>query len=138
MIWIRSSFSADTSNAIAPWATQVRHEFNISETRATRVRQEGCTNNTSATREKKTNFDNYISGNIFSHPYISYMAMERLQREEQFHSKNYFLEMPCSYVKMRLKNKPRKMNIVMVKAISKGYTLDCSCKCSSTFPHSYV
>ena len=33
-------------------------------------------------------FDNDTSENIFSHPYISYMTNERLQKEEQFHSKN--------------------------------------------------
>ena len=36
--------------------------------------------------------DNDTSENIFSHPYISYIANERLEREEQFHSKNYLLE----------------------------------------------
>ena len=56
------------------------------------------------------------------------MASERLQGEEQFHSKNYLLEMPCSYTKMRLKSAPQKLNFVMAKAISKIYTLDCSCK----------
>ena len=38
-------------------------------------------------------FDNNTSENIFSHTYISYIANERLQEEEQFHSKNYLLEM---------------------------------------------
>ena len=39
-----------------------------------------------------------MSKNIFSHPYIYYMASERLQGEEQFDSKNYFLKIvsfPC-------------------------------------------
>ena len=66
------------------------------------------------------------------------MASERLQGEEQFHSKNYLLEMPCSHAKMRLKSAPRKLSFLMAKAISKSYTLDCSCKCSCTFPDSYV
>ena len=30
-----------------------------------------------------------------------------------------------------------KLNSVMAKALSKGYTLDCSCKCPCTFPRSY-
>ena len=47
-------------------------------------------NDTSATRVKKFDFDNKTSEN--SH--ISCMANERLQGEEQFHSKNYLLEMP--------------------------------------------
>ena len=69
------------------------------------------------------------------------MANERLQGEEQFHSKNYLLEMPqntLKCIKIHLKSAPQKLNFVMAKAISKSYTLDCSCKCSCTFPHSYV
>ena len=54
------------------------------------------------------------------------MASERLQGEEQFHSKNNLLEMPCSHAKMHLKSAPQKLNFVTVKAISKSYTLDCS------------
>ena len=42
------------------------------------------------------------SENIFSHLYISYTTNERLQGVEQFHSKNYVLEMPCSLTKMGL------------------------------------
>ena len=59
-------------------------------------------NDMSATRVKKFDFHNNTSENIFSHPYISYMANERLQGEEQYHSKNYLLEMPRSHAKMRL------------------------------------
>ena len=46
------------------------------------------------------------------------MAHERLQGEEQLHSKNYNLEMPRSHAKMRLKIAPQKLNFVMAKAIS--------------------
>ena len=66
---------------------------------------------------KSFDFDNDTSENIFSHPYISYMANERLQREEQFHSKNYLLEMPRSHAEMRFKSAPQKLNFVMAKAI---------------------
>ena len=59
------------------------------------------------------------------------MASERLQGEEQFHSKNYLLEMPCFHAKMRLKSTPQKLDFLMAKAISRGCTLDCSCKCRS-------
>ena len=45
---------------------------------ATRVRHECYTNNTSATRVKNFDFDNDTTKNIFSHPYIYYMASERL------------------------------------------------------------
>ena len=54
------------------------------------------------------------------------MVNEGLQGEEQFHSKNYLLEMPRSYVRKRLKS-AQKLNFAMAKAISKDYTLDCSC-----------
>ena len=66
------------------------------------------TNDTSATRVKNFNFDNDTSKNIFAHPYIYYMASERLQGEEQFHSKNYILEMSRFRAKMRLKSAPQK------------------------------
>ena len=119
-------------------ATQVQHKCNTSATRTTRVRHERYTNNSSVTWVRNIDFDNDTSENIFSHPYISYMANERLQGEEQFHSKNYLLEMRRSRAKIHLKKAPQKLNFVMAKAISKGYTLDCSCKCSCTFPHSYT
>ena len=90
------------------------------------------------TRVRNFDFDNKTSENIFSHPFIDYIANERSQGEEQFHSKNYLLEMPPSHAKMSLKSAPQKLNCVMEKAISKSYTLDCSCKCPCTFPHSYA
>ena len=62
----------------------------------------------------------------FSHPYISYMANEKLQGEEQFHSKNYLLEMHRSHAKMRLKSAPRKLNFIIAKAISKSYAIVCT------------
>ena len=43
---------------------------------------------------------------IFSHPYIYYLASERLQGEEQFHTKTYFLEMFRFHAKMHLKSAP--------------------------------
>ena len=101
-------------------------------------RHECYTNNTSATRVKIFDCDDDTSENIFSQPYISCMVNERLQGEEQFHWKNYLLEMPRSHAKMRLKSAPKKLNFVITKVISKSYTLDCSCKCPCTFPHSYT
>ena len=44
-------------------------------------------NDTSATRVKNFDLNNDISENVFSHPYISYMANERLQGEEQIEKK---------------------------------------------------
>ena len=88
----------------------------MSATLATGVRHECFTNDTSATRLKNFDFHNDISKNIFSHPYNYYIASERLQGEEQFHSKNYLFEMPCSHAKMRLKCAPQKLNFLMAKA----------------------
>ena len=93
---------------------------------------------TSATRTarvKKFDFDSDASKNIFLHTYIYYEASEGLQGEEQFHSKNYLLKMPCFHAKMRLKSAPQKLDFLMTKAISKSCTLHCS---PSTFPHSYA
>ena len=55
------------------------------------------------------------------------MVSERLQVDEQLHSKNYLLEMPHSHARMRLKSAPQKLNFSMAKDISNNYTLDCSC-----------
>ena len=87
---------------------------------------------------KNFDFDNDTGKNIFSHAYIYYMASERLQRKEQYHTKNYLLEMFCFYAKIRLKIAPQKLNFLIAKAISKSCTLDRSCKCPCTFPHSYA
>ena len=48
------------------------------------------------------------------------MASERLQGEEQLHSKNYFLEMPLSHAKIHLASALQKLNILMAKDISKS------------------
>ena len=88
-------------------ATRVRHKCDTSATRTTRGRHECYTNDTSATQVKNFDFNNGTGKNIFSHPYIYYMASERLQGEEQFHTKNYLLEMSRFYAKMHLKSAPK-------------------------------
>ena len=102
------------------------------------MRHECYNNDMSSTRVRNFDFDNDPGKNIFSHPYIYYMASERLQGEEQFHTKNYLSEMSCFHAKMHLKSAPKNLNFLMAKAISKRCTLDCSCKCSCTLPHSYA
>ena len=102
-------------------------------------RHECYTNDTSATRVKNFDFHNDTSKNIFLHSYIYYMAKERQkQGEEQFHSKDYLLEMPRFHAKMRLKSAPQKLNFLMANAISKRCILHCSCNYPCTFPHSYA
>ena len=120
----------DTNDTSATQARHERHKCNTSATRATRVWHQCYTNDTSVTRRRNFDFDNATSENIFSHPYISYLLNERLQGEEQFHSKNCLLEMPRSHTKMHLKSAPQKQKFVMAKAISKS--------CSCMFPHSYA
>ena len=66
----------------------------MTATRTTRVQHECYKDDTSATQVRNFDFDNDTS---------TYMANERLQEEEQFHSKNYLLEMPLSHAKIRLK-----------------------------------
>ena len=47
---------------------------------------------------KNFNFDHDTSENTFLQPYIRYITNERLQgEEEQFHFKNYLLEMSRSH-----------------------------------------
>ena len=120
---------------------QERHKCNTSATLATpqrHERHECYTSDTSAIRVKNFDFDNDTGKNIFSHPHIYYMVSERLQGAEQFHTKNYFLEISCFNAKMHLKSAPQKLNFLMTKTISKSCTLDCSCKCPCTFLHSYT
>ena len=77
------------------------------------------TNNTIPIGVKIFDFDNDTNKNIFLHPiFMIYMASERLQGEEQFHTKNYLLEMPCSHAKMCLKSAPEKLNFLKAKDMS--------------------
>ena len=109
--------SADTSDTSTTRATRMQHECDTSNASMTRVRHGCYKNDTSTTRVKNFDFANDTSKNIFSHPYIYYMASERLQGEEQFHSKNYLLEMSRFHAKMRLKSAPQKLNFLMAKVI---------------------
>ena len=131
----------NTSDTSATRTTEMQHQCDASDTSATRARHERHKCDTSATRTTRVgnfDFDNDTSKNIFSHPYIYYTASERLQAEQQFHSRNCLLEMPRFHAKMRLKSAPQKLNFLITKAISKRCTLDCSCKYPCTFPHSYA
>ena len=61
----------DTSNTSEIRTTRVRQKCDTSATLTTQVRHEGDTS-------KNFDFDNDTSKNIFAHPYIYYMASERL------------------------------------------------------------
>ena len=49
------------------------------------------------------------------------MASEILQGEEQFHSKNYLLEMSRSHAKMRSKSAPQKLNLLINFFLEESY-----------------
>ena len=124
----------DTNHTSATGATRMQHDCETSATLATRlqhkcdtsvtqVRHKCYTNDTSATRVKNFNFDNDTGKNIFSHLYIYYMASERLRGEEQFHTKNYLLEISRFHAKMRLKTTTTKIKLSNGKSfIKKLYT----------------
>ena len=64
--------------------------------------------------------------------------MNDYKERNNFILRTNFWIIPPSLAKMRLKTAAQKLDFVMTKALPKSYTLDCSCKCSSTFPHSYA
>ena len=107
----------------------------MSDTSATQMRHEqhecylNDTSATQTTRVKNFDLDNDTSEIIFSHPYISFLGNKRLQREEQFHSKNYPLEITLCRDKMCLESAPQNLNFVMAKTLLKSYILDCNYKC---------
>ena len=125
------------------WNTSARHERHERhkyDTSATQKRHEQheCDTSAAQTTQIRHEWETLILITMrFLHPYIYHIASERWQGQEKFHSENYFLEIPSSYAKMRLKSAPQKVNFVMAKAISKSYKVDCGCKCPFTFPHSY-
>ena len=61
------------------------------------------TSDTSGSRVKNFDFDNDKFKNIFT-PLFYYMASERLQGQEQFHTKNYLSEMSRFHAKISLKS----------------------------------
>ena len=119
--------------------TRVQHYPHEWDTSATPVQHECYTNDTSAIQVKNLDFDNSTSKNIFSHPYIYYMASERLfyKMRNNFILRTTFWKCLFHAI-MRLKSAPQKLNFLMEKATPKSCTLDCGYKCPCTFPHSYT
>ena len=79
--------------SILIYNTSARYEPDRCDTSATWMRHKWDMSDTSAKRFKNSDFDNDTNEDIFSHPYISYMANERLQGEKEFYSKKYLLKM---------------------------------------------
>ena len=123
-------------NTTATLARRVRHEFDTSATRVLHERHECKTSGTRTTRVRHewkililitTQVKTYFHALIFTCIYLVIIF-----------TKNYLLEIPHFHAKMVLKSAPQKLNFLIAKAISKLCTLDCSCKCHCTFPHSYA
>ena len=55
---------------------------------------------------------------------------------KDYKERNYFLEIPPSHVKRRLKSAPQKLNFVTAKAVLESYTIDYSRKSPFMFTHS--
>ena len=112
--------------------TRVLHEQHDYNTSATRVRHECYTNDTSATPMKNFDFDKDTSENIFSHPYISYIA-----NQKHFIPRTTFWKWLVPIPKC-FWSAPQNLHFAMVIAVLKSYTLDCSYNCPCTFSHSYA
>ena len=82
-------YECNTTAKLATRAIRMRQKCNTSATRTTQVRHKWKILILITTRVK-----------TFSHPCIYYMAIERLQGEEKFHTKNYLLEMSRVHAKM--------------------------------------
>ena len=85
LLWSSLFYNTSTRNGL--------HKRDTSETRATQVQHEW----------KKIIF-------IFLHPYMSYMANERLQGEQQFHSIKFFWKISRSHTKISFKSSSQKLN----------------------------
>ena len=130
----------DTSDTNATRVSDKRHVCNTSETRATQMQHKCDTRATRMTRVRHEWKVLILISTRFAHLYLYYMGSQRLQGQEQFHSKNYLLEMSRFHAKMCLKSAPQKLNFLMAKAILKSCTLDCSWNalarfCIVTQPH---
>ena len=117
---IRSSLSYNTS------ARHERHECGTNATRTTRVQHECDTSDTSATRVRNLIL---ITTRVKTYFHTSILAMGQMK---DYKEKNFILRTTF------WKCAPQELNFVIAKVISKGYTLECSCKCSCTFLHSYA
>ena len=94
------------SNMSATWVTRAQHEWDKRNTSATWVLHkwhESYTNDTSATQVRhEWKILVLITTPVKTHfhsRYIIYIANERLEGEEQFHSKDCLLQIPRSHAK---------------------------------------
>ena len=58
---------------------------------------------------------------------------------KEYKGRNNFILRTTSFLCQNVFEKCiEKNNVLIAKAISKNYTLDCGCVCFRTFPHSYA
>ena len=135
-----------TSDTSATLATRMWHECETSSTRPTQVRHEQHDCNTSVTwvRHKcdtsaaqvrqEWKILVVITTRVKTYCHTPIFTIWQVKDYKQ--SNNFILRTKFWKCPVRLKSTPQKLNFLMAKAISKSYTLHCSCICPFTFPHS--
>ena len=109
--------------------TQVR---DMNDTSATRVRQEWY-EATRVLQEWKNLI--LITGRVKSYfhtPILAIWLMKDYMEKNNFSLRTAFWKCIVPMPKCT----PQKLNFVIAKVISRSYTLECSCNCLCTFPHS--
>ena len=117
-----------------------RHDCDTIETGATRVLHERHECDTSATRTTQVWHEWKILV-LITTQVKTYFHTSILAIWWKITRRGTISEMPHSHAEMRLKSPSQKLSFVMGKAISKGYTLDCSCNFlarSRTVTHSNI
>ena len=138
----------NASDTNATRETRVQQEWDTSDTSATQVQRECYTKDKSATRVLHEQHECDTSEKIlilittrvktyFHIPIFTIWQVKDYKERNHFIINTTFSK-PHSHPKMRLKSAQKKLDFVMVKAITKSYTLDYSCKFPCTSPHSYA
>ena len=124
----------------ATLATQMRHKQHKCDTSATRVRQEQHECNTSATGPTRVRhgWKTLILITTLVKTYFHTLTFTIWQVKDYKERNNFILETTFWKCLVSMPNEFKKCTkkTLMVKALSKRCTLDCSCKCPCTFPHS--
>ena len=134
----RVRYGQHECNTIATVVTRVQHEWDTSNTSATQVQHECYTNDTSVTRVKNFNFVTARVKTYFHTLIFTIWQVKGYKERNNLILRTTFWKLSLFHAKIRLKSAPQKLNFLMEKATSKSCTLDCSYKCSCTFPHSYA
>ena len=126
----------DTSDNNATRVKQVRHECNTSALLVLHERHECDTSATQMTRVKKLLI--LITTGVktcFHIPIFTIWQVKDYKERNNFILSTTFKNASFAY-QNKFEKCPQKLEFVMVRAISKSYTLDCSCKSPCALPHS--